>query len=161
GELSAIADVSRLSRGNTGKLLGYQRSEVKRHIREIVDYLDGEDVLFPNPIILALPPETIFRSSRGPRVDDGRAIAGTLEIQLPRNGDSKPAWIVDGQQRTFALLRCSKKDFPVPVNGFVADSIEIQRDQFLRINNSKPLPRGLITELLPEVGGRLPAGLAA
>src|SRR5206468_9469178 len=31
----------------------------------------------------------------------------------------------------------------------------------LRVNSTKPLPRGLITELLPEVDGVLPAHLAA
>ena len=41
------------------------------------------------------------------------------------------------------------------------DDIEIQRDQFLRVNNTRPLPRGLITELLPEVSTPLPANLEA
>ena len=39
----------------------------------------------------------------------------------------------------------------VPVNAFIADDVPSQRDQFLRVNNTRPLPRGLITELLPEV----------
>jgi hypothetical protein len=39
----------------------------------------------------------------------------------------------------------------VPVVAFVTDDLELQRDQFLRVNNTKPLPRGLVTELLPEV----------
>jgi hypothetical protein len=37
----------------------------------------------------------------------------------------------------------------------------VQREQFLRINSTKPLPRGLITELLPEVSTVLPPNLAA
>ena len=49
----------------------------------------------------------------------------------------------------------------MPVNAFVADDIELQRDQFLRVNNTKPLPRGLISELLPEVSTPLPANLEA
>ncbi len=43
----------------------------------------------------------------------------------------------------------------------MADEVELQRDQFLRVNNTRPLPRGLITELLPEVSTNLPARLAA
>src|SRR5262249_23650646 len=54
-----------------------------------------------------------------------------------------------------------RANLPVPVNAFVADEVEIQRDQFLRVNNTRPLPRGLITELLPEVSTALPARLAA
>ena len=33
----------------------------------------------------------------------------------------------------------------------LTDDIETQREQFIRINNSKPLPKGLVEELLPEV----------
>ena len=49
-ELFDVADVSRVSRDDTGKLIGYQRAEVRRHVRDIVDYLDSKEVLFPNPI---------------------------------------------------------------------------------------------------------------
>jgi DGQHR domain-containing protein len=40
---------------------------------------------------------------------------------------------------------------PVPVAGFVAESLELQRDQFLRVNTVSPLPTALVNELLPEV----------
>ena len=38
-----------------GDLIGYQRPEVRQHVQEITEYLDGDQVLFPNPIIIALP----------------------------------------------------------------------------------------------------------
>jgi DGQHR domain-containing protein len=160
-ELHAIADVSRLTRGPASKLIGCQRPEVKRHVQDIVTYLDGDRVLFPNSIILAISSQVRFIRSRGPEVDDGLACAGTLEIPLPADGEQKPAWIVDGQQRALALSKCRRKNFPVPVNAFVADEVELQRDQFLRVNNTHPLPRGLISELLPEISTALPARLAA
>lgn len=160
-ELLAVADVSRVSRDDTGRLIGYQRAEVRRHVRDIVEYLDSSDVLFPNPIILALSSKARFTGSRGPRVGVSGVTAGTLEIQLPRNGGARPAWIVDGQQRALALSKSRRQDLIVPVNAFIADDVAIQRDQFLRINNTKPLPRGLITELLPEVSSPLPAVMAA
>lgn len=160
-ELFDVADVSRVSRDDTGKLIGYQRAEVRRHVRDIVDYLDSKEVLFPNPIILALTSKARFTGSRGPRVGVDGVTAGTLEIQLPRNAKEKPAWIVDGQQRALALSKAKRQDLIVPVNAFIADDVAIQRDQFLRINNAKPLPRGLITELLPEVTSPLPAVMAA
>ncbi len=161
-ELLAIADISRVSRDDAGKLIGYQRPEVKQHIANIVEYLDSaENVVFPNSIILALSSGITFRQVRGPKVDEGRAAAGTLEIPLSKSGQPKPAWIVDGQQRAFALSKCRNQDLIVPITGFLADDVEVQRDQFLRINSAKPLPRGLITELLPEVSTVLPAHLAA
>ena len=158
-ELLEIADISRVSRDDAGKLLGYQRAEVKKHVQNIVDYLNSGKVLFPNAIILALSSDVKFRSSRGPDVNDGCAVAGTLEIPV-RNG-KKPAWIVDGQHRVLALVASKNPDKPIPVSGFVADEVNIQRDQFVRINMSLPHPRGLLAELLPEVTTNLPPKLAA
>jgi DGQHR domain-containing protein len=160
-ELLAIADISRISRNDAGNLIGYQRPEVKRHVQDIVEYLDGDNVLFPNSLILALSSGVRFRSSRGPGARDGLSTSGVLEIPLPRSPQAKPAWIVDGQQRAIALSKSKRRGFPIAVNAFVADEVDLQRDQFLRVNNAKPLPRGLITELLPEVSSPLPPKLAA
>src|SRR5262249_16798947 len=100
--------------------------------------------------------------SRGAEAGGEGTVSGTLEIHLPKAGAPKPAWIVDGQQRTLALAQSeTRRQFPIPVNAFVADEVDLQRDQFLRVNNTRPLPRGLITELLPEVSTTLPARLAA
>ena len=79
-EILEVADISRLSRGDDGKLLGYQRPEVKKHVQDIINYLDNEGGLFPNSIILALSSSIKFRAARGPRVGDGLAEAGELEI---------------------------------------------------------------------------------
>lgn len=160
-ELLQIADISRVSRGDGGKLIGYQRPEVKRHVDDIVEYLNSDEVLFPNSLILALSSRVKFTRSRGPQVDDGLSVAGTLEIPIPKDGADKPAWIVDGQQRALAISKSKRTNLPFPISAFVADEIDIQRDQFLRVNNARPLPRGLITELLPEVSTPLPARLAA
>lgn len=160
-EILKVADISRLSRDDAGKLIGYQRPEVRRHIQEIADYLNTDDVLFPNSLILALSSSVKFRGSRGPHVKDGFAEAGILQIRVPGPKDSKPAWIVDGQQRALAISKSKRKDLPIPINAFVADDVALQRDQFFRVNNTKPLPRGLITELLPEVSTPLPANLEA
>ncbi len=160
-DLQQIADVSRISRDDVGKVIGYQRSEVRKHVQDIIDYLNSSQVLFPNSIILALSSRVKFTKSRGPEVDDGCAASGTIEIPIPQNGDAKPAWIVDGQQRTLALCKSTRRPFAVPINAFIADEVAMQRDQFLRVNNTRPLPRGLIAELLPEVTTNLPARMAA
>jgi len=159
-EILSVADISRLSRDDAGKLIGYQRPHVKRHIQDIVEYLNSEDILFPNSLILAVSSKVKFRASRGRSADDGLVVPGVIEIPLPKNG-RKPAWIVDGQQRALAISKSARQDLAIPINAFVADEVELQRDQFLRVNNTKPLPRGLITELLPEVSTPLPANLQA
>ncbi|WP_197446380.1 DGQHR domain-containing protein DpdB [Tautonia plasticadhaerens] len=158
-ELHAVADISRINRDDSGTLLGYQRGEVRRHVRDIVEYLDGDDVLFPNSIIISLTSRVRFEPGHGACGSDG-ASTGTICIPLPGDGEARPGWIVDGQQRALALMQSKRADWPVPVNAFIADEVSLQRDQFLRVNNTKPLPRGLICELLPEVSGPLPRKLA-
>lgn len=156
-EVGQVADVARIARDQAGELIGYQRPEKRKHVKQIQEYLDGDEVLFPNGLILALPPEVRFKSSRGPSVNDGLAVAGTLEIPIAEGPDApRPAWIVDGQQRSLALARTSNKRLPVPVAGFVADDLELQREQFLRVNTVQPLPTGLVTELLPAIA-RVPS----
>ncbi len=159
-EILSVADISRLSRSDAGKLIGYQRPQVKRHIQDIVSYLNSDDIIFPNSLILALSSEVKFKPTRRRQERDGLVVSGTLEIPIPKNG-TRPAWIVDGQQRALAISKSRRRELPIPVNAFVADEIELQRDQFMRVNNTKPLPRGLITELLPEVSTPLPASLQA
>lgn len=152
-EIREVADVARISRDEVGKLIGYQRPERRNHVKQILEYLDSADVLFPNGLILALPDTVKFRSSRGPgTTDDLGTTAGTIEIPIPADdSEPRPAWIVDGQQRSLALARTANSGLAVPVAAFVASSLEIQREQFLRVNTVAPLPTNLVTELLPEV----------
>jgi DGQHR domain-containing protein len=159
-ELLDVAGISRVERDDAGRLIGYQRPEVKKHVRDIAQYLQSADMILAHPLILSFDSTVRFVSSRGQKTSDGLAVAGMLEIRMPEAGKTKPAWIVDGQQRALAISLCADRSFAVPVCAFVADDVEIQRDQFLRINNSRPLPRGLVTELLPEVSTNLPANLS-
>ena len=153
-ELLAITGIARMTRNGNGQLLGYQRPEVRRHVRNITEYLDSDDVLFPNAIVLALDSSSRFRASRGQRGQ--HSTLGTLAIPLPANSHERPAWVVDGQQRMLALAASQRTDLPIPVSAFIADDPAVQREQFLRINSVKPLPRGLTTELLPEIDTVLP-----
>jgi len=64
--------------------------------------------------------------------------------------------VVDGQQRLSALSQIKDKPFKVFVSLIVcADETELRR-QFVLINNTRPLPKSLIYELLPGVD-KLPA----
>jgi DGQHR domain-containing protein len=159
-EVLQVADVSRVSRDEASKLIGYQRPEVRSHVQDIIDYLNSGPVLFPNAIILALSSRATFKGSRGPNTNDGLATAGTLTLPMPAPGQPKLAWIVDGQQRAIALSYAERSDFAVPVAAFVADAVSVQRDQFVRVNNTRPLPPSLVTELLPEVDAPLPQRLS-
>lgn len=160
-ELLKFAEISRVSRSDTAELSGFQRKEIKGHVRSIVEFLDRGDVLFPNAIILAMSPDARFTEARGtkPGGDIGASQGGTLRIPLPTDG-IKAAWIVDGQQRSLALAQAHDQGLPVPVIAFVSDDIAVHREQFILVNKARPLPSRLIDELLPEVGSVLPRDLA-
>ena len=161
-EVDQVADVAHISRDKAGRLIGYQRPEKRSHVKQILEYLDSGVALFPNGLILALPETVRFRSSRGPAVSDGLATSGTLEIPIVTTpGVARPAWIVDGQQRSLALARTKNTRLPVPVAGFVTDALDLQREQFLRVNTVSPLPVNLVTELLPQIVSAPSARLSA
>jgi DGQHR domain-containing protein len=160
-ELLEIADISRISRDDTGTLIGYQRPEVKKHVQDITNYLNEGNILFPHAVILSCSTRVRFVKQRGPKSFDGISHAGELEIPKSTEGGAKPAWVVDGQQRLLAIANSTHKDLPIPICAFITDDIEMQRDQFLRINNSRPLPKGLVEELLPEVSMPISARLNA
>ncbi|CAN7506478.1 DGQHR domain-containing protein DpdB [Cupriavidus necator] len=155
-DITRLADISRIERDAKDALKGFQRPEIRNHVKGIVDYLNQGNVLFPNAIILAMSPDVRFVAARGskPTGDKGISQAGTLTIPIFEEG-ARVAWIVDGQQRSLALAQAKNSAIPVPVIGFVSDSIEIQREQFILVNKAKPLPTRLINELLPETSGIL------
>lgn len=159
-DLCRIADISRISREGCD-LKGFQRREIRNHVKAIAEFLDTGPILFPNAIILALSPDIDFKLARGSRPDGMLDVAdsGTLTIPVRPEGQ-RVAWIVDGQQRSLALSRTTNTRLPVPVVGFVSESLETHREQFILVNKARPLPTRLINELLPEVSARLPRDLA-
>jgi DGQHR domain-containing protein len=160
-DISSIADISRIHRDEQ-ELKGFQRREIRDHVKEITAFLDSGPVLFPNAIILALSPEIEFASARGRAPGNlcEVADAGTLSIPIYPEG-RRAAWIVDGQQRALALSAAKNRSIAVPIVGFVSDALATQREQFILVNKARPLPTRLINELLPEVGVLLPRDLAA
>lgn len=154
-----FAAVDSAARGTDGVLQGYQRDRVKSHINQIFRYLEGEDAILPNAIVVAFDERVEFTATPG-IVGSEWGTLGRLEIPLPGKGDDKAAYIVDGQQRASALaLLDPERNFPVVVVGFQATSEETQRQQFVLVNRTKPLPRDLLNELLPHVGGELPTAM--
>lgn len=163
GDIVRVADISRIERDSADELKGFQRPEIRQHVKGIVDYLNQGEVLFPNAIILALAPDVKFVASRGskPTGDTRVSESGTLTLPLYDEGQ-RVAWIVDGQQRSIALSQAQHKDLAVPVIGFVSDKLSVQREQFILVNKAKPLPTRLINELLPETAAvLLPRDLVA
>lgn len=152
-----FATVSRASRAEGGKLLGYQRPEVRRHIAEIKGYIESETAMVPNALVLAFDKRVTFVPSTS---TDGATTSGTLRIPIAGPDEEKVGWIVDGQQRVAAIREARVESFPMFAVGFIANSDSEAREQFMLVNSTKPLPRSLIHELLPGVDARMPTHLA-
>jgi DGQHR domain-containing protein len=149
-QLHDFTQISRLGRGDDERIAGYQRPEVLSHIAEIRNYLESEAPMLPNSIVVAFDSRVKFRRLQGMRFEV-KPCHGHLIIPLGKDSSAKkPGWIVDGQQRVAAIRDARLGAFPVFVTGFITDSVAEQREQFILVNSTKPLPKGLIYELLPE-----------
>ena len=161
-KLPSFAAVSRIRRDGDAEVEGYQRPEVLSHINSIRRYLESGAPMIPNALVIAFDKRVRFEPLAGGPVT-GYARPGTLIIPASSDirDDDKPGWIVDGQQRSAAIRDARIDSFPVVVTAFITDSDEEQRSQFILVNSAKPLPKGLIYELLPATTGALPAQLQA
>lgn len=161
--LDDFTTVSRARRDDDG-LQGYQRPEVVAHIRAIRRYLESDGAMLPNAIVLAFTDQVTFEASKTDVGDDAVAYAQPGELVIPVDETcadaDKPAWLVDGQQRTAAIRDADLPEFPIAAVGFIAAGEDEQRSQFILVNSTKPLPKGLIYELLPETTGELPVRYA-
>lgn len=146
-----FATVNFAERTVDGVLSGYQRARVEGHIAQIRAYLAHEDALLPNAIVVAFNSNVNFVACEG--VTNSRwGTPGTLFVPLPLPREAKPGLIVDGQQRVSALAQLPpERQFPVVVVSFSSPSPDLQLEQFVLVNKTKPLPRDLLNELLPHV----------
>jgi DGQHR domain-containing protein len=149
--------VSRVKRTKSGELDGYQRPEVMSHIRAIRRYIESPQAMLPNAIVLAFDSRVRFVPARR-RSPVDYSTMGELVIPVDESlpDEEKPALLVDGQQRAAAIRDADVAEFPVAAVAFIAEGAEEQRSQFILVNNTKPLPTGLIHELLPDATGHLP-----
>lgn len=143
-DVIAFAAIDRVGRDAKGVLSGFQRPQVAGHIREIRDYLEGADAILPNPIVVAF--------TQGVTIEDADEL-GRCTVVIDAE-ESPPGLVVDGQQRLSALSGVGR-DFDLFVSAVICEDEAELRRQFVLINNTKPLPKSLIYELLPSVD-RLP-----
>ncbi|CAM2924118.1 DGQHR domain-containing protein DpdB [Saccharomonospora xinjiangensis] len=158
-KLHSFAAVSRIRRDDDEQLQGYQRPEVLNHIRGIRKYLESSGAMLPNAIVIAFDERVQFTPSLMTSSDSvDYSVPGELVIPVDEtlSEAQKPAWLVDGQQRSAAIRDADVAEFPVAVVGFITESEEEQRSQFILVNSTRALPKGLIHELLPDTTGHLP-----
>lgn len=133
-----IAKIDRISRDENGRLRGFQRPRIAAHIREIRDYLSKPEAILPNAIVLAFNKSVILSSD------------GMIHVDI---SNGPPGWVVDGQQRLSAALDFSENPFELIVSAFICDDMAELNRQFILVNNTRPLAKPLIYELLPGTTG--------
>lgn len=154
--LSQFTSIARLGRDDESELRGYQRPEVLSHIGQIREYLESDSPMLPNSIVVAFDRRVRFEAGEHDSEAPSYSRPGTIVIPLAENGEHKVGWIVDGQQRVAAIREAKVKSFPISAVGFIAAEEDEQREQFILVNSTKPLPKGLLYELLPATHAKLP-----
>jgi DGQHR domain-containing protein len=137
-DIARIARIERIGRDEDGKLRGFQRPRIASHIREIRDYLAKPEAILPNAIVLAF--------NEGVKLQNN----GTIEVDV---SSGPPGWVVDGQQRLSAALDFTDKPFELIVSAFICNDMAELNRQFILVNNTRPLGKPLIYELLPGTSG--------
>lgn len=146
-QIHRFAQIERVSRDEQGDLFGFQRPQIAGHIREIQDYLAKSDSILPNAVVVAFTDRV--------KVEIDTPAKGLCRMTIDLNSGI-PGLVVDGQQRLTALTATGRSDFEVFVSAMICrDEAELRR-QFVLINNTRPLPKSLIYELLPTVTGLPP-----
>lgn len=143
-DVLAFSEIDRVGRQDNGELRGFQRHQIAPHIKEIRDYLSRDDALLPNAVIVAFLDNVKITELSDGLVD--------VEINVVDN-EQRPGFVVDGQQRLTALSGIRKPGFQVFVSALICKDYNELRQQFVLINNTRPLPKTLIYELLPTVEG--------
>ena len=156
-QLPFFATISRIHRDDDSEIQGYQRPAVLSHINAIRRYIESDSPMIPNALVIAFDKRVQFEPLSGvPHADYTRHGTIIIPVSDDEADEDKPGWIVDGQQRSAAIRDARVESFPICVTAFIAESDEEQRSQFILVNSAKPLPKGLIYELLPGTVGTLP-----
>jgi DGQHR domain-containing protein len=159
-QVASFATVSRIRRPN-GILEGYQRPEVYSHIAEIRRYIESPAPMIPNALVIAFDSRVGFIPDAPNDIHPSFSRPGTLVIPLASGepAEDMPGFIVDGQQRLAAIREARVESFPICITAFITNDLRRQTEQFILVNSTKPLPKGLIYELLPSTDAALPSPL--
>lgn len=112
---------------------GIQRDWNISRSKEIAEYLNGDDAVIPNNIIVNIKSDNLIDN-------DGR-------IMLKNENSS--VFVIDGQHRLRAFVYADKKDFELPVSAFVDLTWAEIAEIFVKINYyQKPVNKSLVYDLL-------------
>lgn len=157
-KLPEFTTISRIARDDEANLSGYQRTESRKHTNDIRNYIESENPMIPNSLVVAFDERVKFESLDDAPSSNEYSQHGWLIVPIDHEEESvdRPGWVVDGQQRLAAIRKAEVEEFPVSVTAFITSSIAEQREQFILVNSTKTVKRSLIYELLPGTDTELP-----
>jgi DGQHR domain-containing protein len=117
--------------------------------------------MIPNAVVVAFDDRVKFKPDPARPDELGYLRRGVLVIPAdPETPDEEKAgFVVDGQQRLAAIRDATVTSFPIVVSAFITNDQAQQTEQFILVNSTKPLHKGLIYELLPATKTTLPSAL--
>jgi DGQHR domain-containing protein len=151
-----IAAVSRVRR-NERRIEGYQRPEIRQHIAGIRRYLERPEAMLLNSILVALDENRARFTPLDVGAAGAQGAVGMLEI--PLDAENPAGWVIDGQQRMAAIRDAEVDAFQVPCTAVLTSCEVTQREEFIKANSARNLPRLLLDDLLPATRGGMPARL--
>lgn len=94
----------------------WQRPLKSEKVAAIAERFDMPGEIMPNPVLLAVNPNTRALVSVKAEEDAHKHKTGlwTIRIPVPDNGMDKPLWIIDGQHRLMGLAQSKSSVSPLP-----------------------------------------------
>ena len=148
-DVLTFATVEGVKRHDDGSLAGFQRHQIASHIKEIRSYLQREDALLPNAVVIAF--------IEGARVTD--LGDGTVSVEISVEEGNPPGYVVDGQQRLTALSGMEKPGFQVFVSALICSDYNELRQQFVQAARGNSDAETLADLFLSTPQGQTPAAL--
>jgi DGQHR domain-containing protein len=163
--LPTFCTVSRVHRDERQSLAGYQRPEVAAHIRQIRSYLESDNPLLPNAIVVAFDDRVRFEPVEPAKFAANHpSYAGIGTLVIPVDSEWLPEAKPDGSLTdNKGRQRCGRQMLNASRSPLLHSLLKTPGNignSFILVNSTKPLPKGLIYELLPSTDATLPTLLA-
>lgn len=135
---------------------GIQRPYKQERSREIAEYINSDESVLANNIIINLELEKNGLSLE--EIYDKQTGMLNLEIlRSPLDRQNKVAFVIDGQHRLRAFNFTNKKDFPLVISALIDLSLAEVAELFVKINYyQKPVNKSLVLDLLGISGKIFP-----
>ena len=112
----------------------WQRPLIEKKIEEIAEQFDKETEIMPNPILLAVNPDSNVKVSKFKNANGSESELYEVRVEVPtQSTNPKPLWIIDGQHRVAGLSKLKKGINTLPFVLLYSDSKSYRSDILAKI----------------------------